>query len=221
MGKQDRTAPRRRSRRRCARGGAASPRCRRTRGRLHARATSAGSSGAGRESASRPHVDLLNDRLRCLFGAITSKPKEEAAAELDPDSAGQGLDLRKPHRRPAAAVRPVHEPAPVQGVPGQSAQLRDDIDLVVFRENTEGLYAGVEFHPLPREVRGGAGDAQPKMKRVRTASDSTTSRSRRASSPGRGCQRIVRQRVRVRQEASATRRSPSSRSRTSSARPPA
>lgn len=29
---------------------------------------------------------------------------------------------------------------------------RDDIDLVVFRENTEDLYAGVEFRPVPKLV---------------------------------------------------------------------
>ena len=30
--------------------------------------------------------------------------------------------------------------------------LRPDIDLVVIRENTEGLYAGVEFAPLSKDV---------------------------------------------------------------------
>ena len=27
-----------------------------------------------------------------------------------------------------------------------------DLDVVVFRQNTEGLYAGVEYHPLPQDV---------------------------------------------------------------------
>jgi 3-isopropylmalate dehydrogenase len=41
---------------------------------------------------------------------------------------------------------------PCKAFPGNSLNYRDDIDLVVFRENTQGLYAGVEFHPVPTEV---------------------------------------------------------------------
>ncbi|NOY88384.1 MAG: isocitrate/isopropylmalate dehydrogenase family protein, partial [FCB group bacterium] len=36
---------------------------------------------------------------------------------------------------------------------GNPLNYKDDIDIVVFRENTEGLYAGIEFYPLPDEVR--------------------------------------------------------------------
>jgi 3-isopropylmalate dehydrogenase len=53
---------------------------------------------------------------------------------------------------------------PCKAYPGNPLNLRDDIDLVVFRENTEGLYAGVEFHPVPDEVRH-ALERHPKMKR--------------------------------------------------------
>jgi len=42
---------------------------------------------------------------------------------------------------------------PCKAYRGNPLNYRDDIDLVVFRENTEGLYAGVEFHPLPDDVR--------------------------------------------------------------------
>jgi len=41
---------------------------------------------------------------------------------------------------------------PCKAYPGNPLNYRDDIDLVVFRENTEGLYSGIEFHPLPSEV---------------------------------------------------------------------
>ena len=41
---------------------------------------------------------------------------------------------------------------PCKAFEGNPLNFRDDIDLVVFRENTEGLYAGVEFHPVPQEI---------------------------------------------------------------------
>ncbi len=41
---------------------------------------------------------------------------------------------------------------PCKAYPGNPLNYRDDVDLAVFRENTEGLYSGIEFHPLPREV---------------------------------------------------------------------
>ena len=42
---------------------------------------------------------------------------------------------------------------PCKAYPGNPLNYRDDIDLVVFRENTEGLYGGVEFRPAAGEVR--------------------------------------------------------------------
>ena len=40
----------------------------------------------------------------------------------------------------------------MQGLPGNPLNYKDDIDLVVFRENTEDLYSGVEFNPVPKEL---------------------------------------------------------------------
>jgi len=41
---------------------------------------------------------------------------------------------------------------PCKAYAGNPLNYKEDIDLVVFRENTEGLYAGVEFNPVPREL---------------------------------------------------------------------
>jgi 3-isopropylmalate dehydrogenase len=46
---------------------------------------------------------------------------------------------------------------PCKGYPGNPLNFKENIDLVVFRENTEDLYAGVEFHPVPAEVRATLG----------------------------------------------------------------
>jgi 3-isopropylmalate dehydrogenase len=42
---------------------------------------------------------------------------------------------------------------PCRAFPGNPLNYREGIDLVVFRENTEDLYAGVEFGPVPARLR--------------------------------------------------------------------
>jgi len=41
---------------------------------------------------------------------------------------------------------------PCKAYPGNPLNYKDDIDLVIFRENTEDLYSGVEFSPVPAEL---------------------------------------------------------------------
>src|SRR5512139_793645 len=41
---------------------------------------------------------------------------------------------------------------PCKAYPGNPLNYRDNIDLMIFRENTEDLYAGVEFNPVPGEL---------------------------------------------------------------------
>jgi 3-isopropylmalate dehydrogenase len=41
---------------------------------------------------------------------------------------------------------------PCKGYSGNPLNYKENIDLVVFRENTEDLYAGVEFNPVPLEL---------------------------------------------------------------------
>jgi isocitrate/isopropylmalate dehydrogenase len=46
---------------------------------------------------------------------------------------------------------------PCKAYAGNPLNYKDDIDLVIFRENTEGLYAGVEFSPVPDELKATLG----------------------------------------------------------------
>jgi 3-isopropylmalate dehydrogenase len=41
---------------------------------------------------------------------------------------------------------------PCKAYVGNPLNYREDIDLVIFRENTEDLYSGVEFNPVPQEL---------------------------------------------------------------------
>lgn len=98
-------------------------------------------------------IALLKNTDCCLFGAITSKPKEEAAKELAPGLRGKGLVYSSPIVRIRQEFNLHTNIRPCKAYPGNPLNYRDDIDLVVFRENTEGLYCGVEFHPLTEDVR--------------------------------------------------------------------
>jgi len=135
-------------------------------------------------------IDLLRETDCCLFGAITSKPKEEAAAELAPELQGKGYT----YSSPIVGLRQLFDLhtnlRPCKAYPGNPLNLRDDIDLVVFRENTEGLYSGVEWHPLPDDVRR-AFDTHPKMARFRDVGNEEIAVSARIFTR-EGCRRIVR-----------------------------
>jgi len=98
-------------------------------------------------------VDILKNCTCALFGAITSKPIENADRELAAELKGKGFSYRSPivHLRQLfdlyIALRPC------KAYPGNPLNYREDINMVVFRENTEGLYSGIEFWPIPEEVR--------------------------------------------------------------------
>ncbi len=98
-------------------------------------------------------VAMLRTVDAALFGAITSKPKEEAENELVPELRGQGLV----YSSPIVGLRQKFDLRtnlrPCKAYAGNPLNYRDDIDLVVFRQNTEGLYSGVEYHPVPQELR--------------------------------------------------------------------
>jgi 3-isopropylmalate dehydrogenase len=65
---------------------------------------------------------------------------------------GQGLVYRSPIVRMRQLFDLYVCLRPCKGYPGNPLNHREGIDLVVFRENTEDLYAGVEFNPVPWEL---------------------------------------------------------------------
>jgi isocitrate/isopropylmalate dehydrogenase len=97
-------------------------------------------------------VDLLTAVDAALFGAITSKPMKAAATELAPALQNKGLTYRSPIVRMRQLFDLFICLRPCKGYPGNPLNFKEGIDLVVFRENTEDLYAGVEFAPVPQEL---------------------------------------------------------------------
>ena len=136
-------------------------------------------------------LEMLQNTDCALFGAITSKPKDEAAKELDPSLQGKGLSYFSPIVRLRQELNLHTNMRPCKAYPGNPLNYKDEIDLVVFRENTEGMYGGVEFHPVPQSVFDGL-SVHPKMKKFAIHSLDDLAISTRIMSR-KGCESIVSQ----------------------------
>lgn len=110
-------------------------------------------------------IDMMKTTTCALFGAITSKPKEEADLELDEHLKGKGHVYFSPIVRLRQEFNLHTNLRPCKAYPGNPLNFKEGIDLVIFRENTEGMYGGVEFHPLPQEVFDVLSKHHPKMKK--------------------------------------------------------
>jgi len=107
-------------------------------------------------------LDLIAEHKIALFGAITSKPKDAAAAELDSELRDKGLVYFSPivglrqHFGLDICMRPCHsyKGNPLNFIrrgPNNTVQ-EPEVDVIIFRQNTEGLYGGVEWSNPPDKV---------------------------------------------------------------------
>lgn len=100
-------------------------------------------------------IDLIEKHKVALFGAITSKPKDAAAEELAPELQNKGLVYSSPivglrqHFNLDICQRPckTYKGNPLNFIrsDGKGGVEEPEVDVVVFRQNTEGLYGGVEW----------------------------------------------------------------------------
>lgn len=108
-------------------------------------------------------IDLLAEHKLGLLGAITSKPPAAAEAELPTHLKGRGLKYASPvlslrqHFGQDICLRPCRS---FPGNPTNFVRRLADgsyeepaLEIVVFRQNTEGLYAGIEWTDPPADVR--------------------------------------------------------------------
>ena len=135
-------------------------------------------------------IDLLNNTDCALFGAITSLPKEEAENELVPELQGKGLVYSSPIVRLRQEFNLRNNMRPCKAYKGNPLNYKDDIDIVVFRENTEDLYVGIEFHPLPEEVRTALKNNHKKMARFDNTANEDIAISLRINTRN-GCRNII------------------------------
>jgi isocitrate dehydrogenase (NAD+) len=118
-------------------------------------------------------VELLARHKLGLFGAITSKPKKEADAELKAHLKGKGYSYFSPivtmrqKFNLDTCIRPcISVPGnPLNFIRKKPNGLFEEplVNVVGFRQNTEGLYAGVEWTNPPEQVRAALG-THPKFK---------------------------------------------------------
>ncbi len=137
-------------------------------------------------------IDLMKKTDCALFGAITSKPKEEAAQELDDRLKDKGYVYFSPIVRLRQEFNLHTNLRPCKAYPGNPLNYKEGIDLVIFRENTEGMYGGVEFHPIPQEVFDVLDKHHPKMGKFRQYGLENLAMSTRIMSRQK-CANIVRQ----------------------------
>lgn len=136
-------------------------------------------------------IEMLKETDCCLFGAITSKPNEDAQKELIPELRNKGIVYSSAIVRLRQELNLHTNLRPCKAYLGNPLNYRDDIDLVVFRENTEGLYAGVEFRPPSKEVFN-ALMTHKKMKKFENTSLDDMAVSCRIFTR-KACQNIIRQ----------------------------
>ena len=107
-------------------------------------------------------LDLIAEYKIGLFGAITSKPKDEAFEELSPSLKDKGLVYSSPivglrqHFGLDICLRPcrTYKGNPLNFIrrgPNDTIE-EPEIDVAIFRQNTEGLYGGVEWSNPPDNV---------------------------------------------------------------------
>ena len=107
-------------------------------------------------------LKLLEEHKIGLFGAITSKPKDAAAAELDPKLKDKGIVYSSPivglrqHFDLDICIRPckTYKGNTLNFIKrGLNDTIEEPVvDVVIFRQNTEGLYGGVEWSNPPPKV---------------------------------------------------------------------
>lgn len=107
-------------------------------------------------------LDLIAKHKIALFGAITSKPNDEARAELAAELRDRGFSYSSPivglrqHFDLDICVRPCksYKGNPLNFIRRGKGNTIDEplVDVVVFRQNTECLYSGVEWTNPPSNV---------------------------------------------------------------------
>ncbi|MFA4839188.1 MAG: isocitrate/isopropylmalate dehydrogenase family protein [Candidatus Neomarinimicrobiota bacterium] len=136
-------------------------------------------------------IEMMKITDCALFGAITSKPKEEAAKELIPELQGKGHVYFSPIVNLRQKFNLHTNLRPCKAYPGNPLNYKENIDITIFRENTEGMYGGVEFFPLPQSVYDALDAAHPKMKKFKDAGLENIAMSTRIMTK-QACARIVR-----------------------------
>ncbi len=145
-------------------------------------------------------IEILEKHKIGLFGAITSKPNFAALQELDSSLKDKGYV----YFSPIVGLRQYFDLdiciRPCKSIKGNPLNfIRRDhegfeephINAVIFRQNTEGLYSGIEWTNPPKIVRD-AFETHPKMKSFKNIKNEDLAISTRIVTRN-ACRRIIRE----------------------------
>ncbi len=93
--------------------------------------------------------DLIHNSDATLLGAITSKPSREAQKELSPILQSKNLEYISPVIQLRQQLNLYANVRPCKNIKNSI----NNFDFCVIRENTEGLYAGFDYHPVPEALK--------------------------------------------------------------------
>ncbi len=91
---------------------------------------------------------IIKESDACLLGAITSKPLEEAEKELKKELQGQNIKYVSPVIQLRQKLNLFANVRPVIDLSNEKKY-----DFVIIRENTEGLYSGLDYMDIPSSIR--------------------------------------------------------------------
>ena len=134
---------------------------------------------------------IMRETDCALFGAITSKPQKEAQKELVPELQNKNLSYFSPIVQLRQEFELYCNERPNFAFEGNPLNLKNDINITVFRENTEGSYAGVEYWPTSKKLREEMKKESSKMSRFMEEKDEDIAISTRIITR-KGAQRIIR-----------------------------
>ena len=137
-------------------------------------------------------IKLLKETDCALFGAITSKNKKVAAEELADELKDKGLIYFSPIVKMRQMFDLYACVRPCKAFKNNPLNYKNDIDITIFRENTEGLYAGVEFCPVAEDLGQMMAKYNKKMERFNGLPAGEVAISTRIMTK-KGCERIIRE----------------------------
>jgi len=104
------------------------------------------------EPLPRRTLEMMKHTNCAMFGAITSKPKTIADTELASELRNKGFVYRSPIVRMRQIFDLYVCKRPCKAYDGNPLNFKKGLDFVIFRENTEDLYSGLEFNQIPKEM---------------------------------------------------------------------
>ncbi len=96
---------------------------------------------------------LIRDSDATLVGAITSKPAREAWLDLAPVLQDDNRTYVSPLIQLRQQMDLFANVRPCFSLAGDNIDDKKSFNFCIIRENTEGLYAGLDFHPVPASLK--------------------------------------------------------------------